>query len=68
MDTALVTVLGVALAGLLAMVQLQFTQVNRRLERIEDRLAVLEKDVTQIGQKLDDHVINHPGPTVRLER
>jgi hypothetical protein len=84
MDAALISVLGVALAGLLAMVQLQFNQVNRRIDRLTDELhasigelrgelgevrgdlAGLKTDLARIGQQLDDHLTDHPGPTERL--
>jgi cytochrome c-type biogenesis protein CcmH/NrfG len=67
-NIALVTILGVALAGLLTQVQWGLSQVSHRLDRIEDRLAALEKEVTRTGQALDDHLTSHPGPTERLVR
>ena len=59
MTVALVTILGVALAGLLGIVQWQMNQFSRRLDRIEERLTALEIKVEHIATHLDDHL----GPT-----
>jgi hypothetical protein len=75
MTIALITILGVALGGLLAQVQWAMAQIGHRLDRIEDRLAAVEVrvgavevKVTEIGTRLDDHITAHPGPTERLVR
>lgn len=67
MDAALITILGVALAGLLAIVQWQMNNFGHRLDRVEDEVRGVKSEVTevkvnlaQIGQKLDDHIVDHP--------
>lgn len=66
MTTALITALGVALAGLLGIVQFQLAQIGRRLERIEERLTALETTVARIGERLDAHLTDHPAPGRRV--
>ena len=43
-------------------------RIEDRLEKIEDRLTALEVSIGKIGQRLDDHIANHPGPTETLAR
>ena len=66
MTAVLATLLGVALAGLLGLMQFQFSQINHRLDRIESRLDELTKQVVAIGQHIDDHITDHPGPGKRV--
>jgi DNA-binding transcriptional regulator of glucitol operon len=67
MEAALITILAVALAGLLGIVQWQMSNFGHRLDRVEDGLLGVKGEVTEvkislatIGQKLDDHIVDHP--------
>lgn len=53
MTVALVTILGVALAGLLGIVEVQLVRINDRLDRISD--TVSRTDATLTG-----HILDHP--------
>lgn len=43
-------------------------RIEDRLDRVEERLSALEVEVARIGQRLDDHITDHPGPTQRIAR
>lgn len=55
-------------AGYASSIYLLVVRIDRRLERIEDRLTSIEVTIGRIGQRLDDHIENHPGPAERLVR
>lgn len=67
MTVALLSLLGVALAGLLAQNQWAWSRMDRRLERVEDRLTAMETAHAAFAQKLDDHITNHPPQATHLE-
>ncbi|MBO0728582.1 MAG: hypothetical protein J2P57_04945 [Acidimicrobiaceae bacterium] len=69
MALAAIIAIVVAMAGMnLGVVYFLVSRIDRRLERIEERLGKLEVTVAEIGQKLNDHIEHHPGPTERLVR
>jgi cytochrome oxidase assembly protein ShyY1 len=55
MTAALTTLLGVALAALLAMVQWQLVRISNRLDRINEIL-------TRTEATLVSHITDHPAP------
>ena len=64
-----VTFLGVVLS----IVWYLGNRIDRRFDRIEDRLESIEHGQTDIkvaqaayAQKLDDHVSDHPGPSIHF--
>jgi hypothetical protein len=61
-----ITVVVAIVGGYAYSVHTIVSRIDRRLERIEDRLSTLEVNLGRIGQRLDDHVTDHPGPTERL--
>jgi hypothetical protein len=50
----------------LGIVYFLVNRIDRRLERIEDRLTRIEVAQATYAQRLDDHIAAHPGPSTHL--
>jgi hypothetical protein len=65
------TILGVVITLAvmnLGIVYFLTNRIDRRLERIEDRLTKIEVAQAAYAQRLDDHIEAHPGPRQDLVR
>lgn len=60
METALIAILGVALAGLLGIVQFELNGIRQDIRDLRHDVNELRVEVGRIGQKLDDHITDHP--------
>lgn len=62
MSAALIVVLGVALAALLSIVEVQMQRLNARMDHFADEQKTMAVELGRIGQRLDDHIVDHPAP------
>lgn len=65
---AFLTVVLLVVGGYVASIWMLVGRIDRRLEAIEKEIKELRTDVARIGQRLEDHIENHPGPTQRIAR